>query len=218
MPTDKDFQFAKILIAKQLISRVEMQRLLDELDDARKKGSQLTMEQLAVKEEIITPAELKILQAPKRRMVHCSKCRTIYRITDEDVGKRFKCKKCGVMVGVPRPGETQSKQIKELIHKKEEKNVESIDSRKILKTMLESGQVESHDESPIIVGEDMVGAAAPAKNVAHVKAKSYSALRAQEEPPEVTIELDVDDEIEEDDEDDIHMVSPNLEILPQFCA
>ncbi|BBM88102.1 hypothetical protein [Candidatus Uabimicrobium amorphum] len=162
MPTQKDIEFAKLLASKDLISKAEMQRLLDELDDLRKKDPRISVEVFMIKNKVITNHELKIIkESSKQRIVHCSKCRTMYRVSQEDVGKRFKCKTCSTAVIVPMPGQTKTKSIRDLVEK-EKKTTTSLDSRKVLKGV-------SKEE---------------------YEAQKQAAANA----PEVTIELDEDDD------------------------
>ena len=137
MPTNKEMEFARLLIAKEMLSRAEMQRHLDEVDYLRKSGKKTSLEQYLVDNGIVTIQELRFLKAPKKRVVHCSKCKTMYRVDEEDVGKRFKCKQCGTMVVVPRPGQTSTKSMKEIRPeaKKVATEVASIDTQKVLQTV-----------------------------------------------------------------------------------
>ncbi len=137
MATNKEIELAKLLIKKGLVSRIEMQRLLSEVEDLRKENKKVILENYLIKEEIITKAELDKVRTPvKNRTVHCNKCNTMYRVVDEDIGKKFKCKQCGMMVQVPKPGETESKVIKTPTKSKPDE--EQIDSKKVLPGMIDS--------------------------------------------------------------------------------
>lgn len=96
MPTKKDMEFAKLLIVKQVLSRSEVQNNLDIVDEMAKKGKNISLENLLIEEGILSVEEANRIQGPKKRVLHCSKCKTMYRIEEEDVGKKFKCKKCSM--------------------------------------------------------------------------------------------------------------------------
>jgi hypothetical protein len=120
--TGKDIQIAKALINKGLISRAEMQRHLDDLDEILNSGAKKSIEQLLKERRVFSAQELKhLVEAPKKRLVHCNKCNTMYSVQEEDIGRRFKCRQCNAWLLVPPPGQTQARPIKEIRKEIEEK-------------------------------------------------------------------------------------------------
>jgi DNA-directed RNA polymerase subunit RPC12/RpoP len=113
MPTKKDLEFAKTLISKKIISKIEVQRYLDEVDRLLKNKTVISLEELLIKNGVIRKsdnAQLLGSNAQKKRVTHCDRCKAMYRVAEEDVGKRFKCKHCGIMVLVPPRAETKTEE------------------------------------------------------------------------------------------------------------
>ncbi len=113
MSSAKDIEFSKLLIAKGLVSRAEMQRHLDDLEERQNAGKNISLQQILLDAKVLSELELRYMQAPKKRVLHCCKCHTMYRAQEEDIGKKFKCKKCGTWVMVPSPGQTLARTVKD---------------------------------------------------------------------------------------------------------
>lgn len=212
MPTAKDMEFAKILISKELLSRAEMQRHLDDLDEMRQQGKNITLGDLLIQRQSLTPQELSHLMGPKKRIVHCSKCNTMYRAQDVDVGKKFKCKKCGTFVIVPIPGQTQVRPVREIQKKDEaleEKNLPEIDTQKVIKVVTPKKSTAgkppgkqpisaSKQESTILLGLDSDEEEPEVVKTSLDRQPQYvtSKKPPQAQPPEATIMLDLEEKDE----------------------
>ena len=237
VPTAKDMEFAKRIIAKELVSRAEIQRHLDDLDDMRKKGTKSSLEQFLINRKVISAAEAKHLRAPKKRIVHCGKCKTMYRAQEEDIGKKFKCKQCGAFVTVPAPGQTEVKRIKEIIGEKPSEEA-AMDTSKTIQGVIEKQKQEQAapaTELPEILTEEpnqpqeggiwSVATPEPEPEMTimldlddeideeeeFIAANPITIESSEPTVPEMTIMLDLDDEVEEDEEDHITITSMDLE-------
>ena len=222
MPTAKEIEFSRLLIAKGMLSRAEMQRHLDELEEQGKAGIKISLEELLLKANVISALELTHLKSPKKRVLHCSKCKTMYRAQEEDIGKKFKCKNCGTIVVVPVPGQVSLKSVKEAPTELKAPTDE-IDTRKVLRkvppmakpTVMAEDAVEHPEHEPAVatalsfdmpmdemtlsLGLDDPSAIPDADQSAPVKAPYATKPSVKGPKAEMTVMVDLD---EDDDTDE----------------
>ena len=98
MPTKNDLDFAKNLVAKQIISKIEVQHYLAEVDRLQKTKNAISLENFLLKNGVISQIEVDRMKVPQKRVAHCDQCKAMYHIEEKDIGKTFKCKKCGAMI------------------------------------------------------------------------------------------------------------------------
>lgn len=106
MPSPKDMEFAKILMNKNILSKIEIQRHLNDIDLLLQEGRKISLDELLCERNILSAKEIEHLSGPKKRILQCGKCNAKYHAREEDIGTKFKCKSCGAIVTVPAAGQS----------------------------------------------------------------------------------------------------------------